>query len=453
MLSAMFRALLFFLSLGSAGAWAAAAVQPLTPLYTSVFGGERQVYSVRFFDSLGRPSANESVFFSNDACGYFENGGFSTSVKTDTTGTASVTFTARAQGITCWLTAQAGVSVTFNVFTYTLGQVSLAVSTSPIQVRATKPFTFTTHANAGAYPIYNADIAARIVPADAATIVPMTSGSDTGRDFTVTPSPSGKAFEVEAAYRGLTRRVSVAANDQPYQDMWWGGSAENGWGMSLVQHGERLFAVIYAYDAAGAPTWYVMPGGTWTVPGSVLTGPLYSPRGSAYSAYDVAKLDVGTPVGTATLTFNGADSAWLDYAIGAASGRKTITRQEFGPPESVAAPVEAGDMWWGGAAQNGWGIALLQQFRTLFGVWFTYDASGAPTWFVMPAGYWSGPSTWEGRIYRTMGSPWLGRTYDPSLLRSSDVGSFSLRFEPSGATMSYTIEGKPGTMALMRQPL
>ena len=40
---------------------AASSVQLLTPVNTSVLGGERQVYSVRFFDALGRPTAGETV--------------------------------------------------------------------------------------------------------------------------------------------------------------------------------------------------------------------------------------------------------------------------------------------------------------------------------------------------------------------------------------------------------
>ena len=447
----MFRALLFAVSLTlPAVAPAATTAQPLTPLNTSVLGGERQVYSARFFDALGRPAVGETVFFSNDACGWFENGGFSTSVLTDVTGTASVTFTARAQGITCWVVAQAGASVRFNVFTYTIGQVALAGSASPALAKPGQPITFTARALAGSYPIYNAEIGARVVPATAAAIVPA-GGSDTTKDFTVTPASPGGAFEVELVFRGLARRFAIAGNDAPYQDMWWGGSAENGWGMSVVQHGERLFPVIYAYDAAGAPTWYVMPNGAWNAARTSFTGALYSPRGSPYSSYDASKLAVGDAKGTATIAFEG-DGATLEYTIEGVAGRKAISRQPFGPPESVAAPVQAADMWWGGASQNGWGIALLQQYRTIFGVWFTYDASGAPTWFVLPAGYWSSASTWEGRVYRTAGSPWAGRAYDASVLRSTDVGWFTLRFEGGGATLTYAIDGKPGTMALMRQP-
>ena len=269
--------------------------------------------------------------------------------------------------------------------------------------------------------------------------------------YTVTRSTPG-AFEIVSSYRSITRRTQVAAAQGALQDMWWGGTGENGWGVSVVQHDERLFVAIYAYDASGAPTWYVMPGGTWNQQRTAISGALYSPRGSPYTAYDASKLVVGAPAGSATISFTGANDALLEYTIGTATGRKSITRQLFGPLESIAAPLQAGDMWWGGSDQNGWGLALLQQHRTLFGVWFTYDANGAPTWFVMPSGFWADAQTWQGRIYRATGSPWAGSAYDPSRLVTTEVGGFSLRFAGDSATMTYIIDGRSGTMALARQP-
>jgi hypothetical protein len=198
------RAFLFLLALLPTATWAATSAIPLTPLNTSVLGGERQVYSVRFFDALGRASVGETVSFSNDACGFFDNGGFSTSVVTDSTGTASVTFTARAQGITCWVVAQAGASVRFNVFTYTMGQVALTGTLSAAKPRPGLPFTLTARATAGVYPIYDADITARVVPAGAATVAAIVNGNDTSREFLVTPVSVGGAYEVELAFRGLT---------------------------------------------------------------------------------------------------------------------------------------------------------------------------------------------------------------------------------------------------------
>jgi hypothetical protein len=146
------------------------------------------------------------------------------------------------------------------------------------------------------------------------------------------------------------------------------------------------------------------------------------------------------------------DRATLSFALGASAGSKSLTRQPFGPSSTVVAPVAAGDMWWGGEAQNGWGIAILQQHSTLFAVWFTYDEAGVPTWFVMPAGFWRDASTWEGRLYRTTGSPWPGTPYDPGALRTFDVGGFTMRFAGDRATFAYTIEGRSGTLALERQP-
>jgi hypothetical protein len=211
------------------------------------------------------------------------------------------------------------------------------------------------------------------------------------------------------------------------QDLWWGGLGENGWGVSIVQHDEKLFAVIFAYDGNGMPTWYVMPGGQWNAARTVFTGALYSPRGAPYTAYDPARLDVGPPVGTLVLTFTDATHATLDYVINGMVGRKQITRQPFAQVLANTRPI-VGDMWWGGERQSGWGIAILQQFGTLFAAWFTYNEKGEPTWFVMPAGSWTATDTFEGRIYRTSSSRWLAMAYNTTSFRVADVGAFRVRF-------------------------
>ncbi|HSN20605.1 MAG TPA: hypothetical protein VLS49_08005, partial [Usitatibacter sp.] len=160
---------------------------------------------------------------------------------------------------------------------------------------------------------------------------------------------------------------------------------------------------------------------------------------------------VGSSVGQAALDFTDPANVALSYTIGGVSGRKVIAREPFGPVD-LSVGIEVGDMWWGGVSQNGWGIAVLQQYRTLFAVWFTYDADGAPVWYVMPSGRWSDAQTWEGRIYRTTGSPWLGRPYDPSLFRTTDVGSFRLRFSGDTGTFDYSIDGRTGSVPIERQP-
>src|SRR4029450_6916342 len=111
----------------------------------------------------------------------------------------------------------------------------------------------------------------------------------------------------------------------------------------------------------------------------------FIPSGAYFAAYDAGRHAIGAQVGTVTLDFASRDSATLSYTINGVSGTKGISRIAFGPPDST--PVGSyGDLWWGGTAQNGWGISINQQYRTLFSLWDTYDAEGGPTGFVMAAG-------------------------------------------------------------------
>ena len=71
--------------------------------------------------------------------------------------------------------------------------------------------------------------------------------------------------------------------------MWWAGLVENGWGVSITQHGSVQFNVFFVYDAAGKPLWYAMPGGSWNAAQNTYTGALYQPTSSPFSAYDATQ--------------------------------------------------------------------------------------------------------------------------------------------------------------------
>ena len=234
-------------------------------------------------------------------------------------------------------------------------------------------------------------------------------------------------------------------------DMWWGGTAENGWGLSIVQHVDTLFGALYIYDANGNPVWLVMPGGKWDATHTTYTGSLFEPIGSPYFAYDATKFVAGSVRGSLAITFLDNNNATIDYAIDSGSGHKVIQRQVFG--NGAAASVDYSDLWWGGSSQNGWGITIIQQGSTLFPVWYTYDANGKPFWYVMPGGTWNAAGdTYSGAIYRTTGSPWVGMIYDPTKLTVTTAGTYAIKFAGTGATFSYTADGHSGTMALVRQP-
>jgi hypothetical protein len=158
----------------------------------------------------------------------------------------------------------------------------------------------------------------------------------------------------------------------------------------------------------------------------------------------------GSALGPMKLTVQGADSATIDYTIAGVTGRKSVQRQVFGPVAQSPLSNLSG-MWWGGLAQSGWGVSIVQQNATLFAVWYTYDELNHPTWFVMPGGTWTGADTYEGRMYRTHGSPWLGHAYDASQLQVTDVGPYRIKFSGTNAALEYSVEGRTGTLALTRQ--
>jgi serine protease len=234
-----------------------------------------------------------------------------------------------------------------------------------------------------------------------------------------------------------------------YTDMWWVGESQNGWGVSISQHGLDQFIVIYAYDASGKPVWYVMSGGSWIPQQVAYTGALYQPTSSPFSNYNAAAFSVNAAVGSATVTYSSSSTAELSYTINGITGTKTIKRQVFGA-EDEPAPLQVGDLWWGGEAQNGWGLNITQQGRTLFPVWYTYDAAGKVTWYMVPGGVWTGTS-FTGDLYSTTGSPWLGRTYDPAILAVTKVGAMTLNFtNQSAATMTYTANGVTQSKSISR---
>jgi hypothetical protein len=233
-----------------------------------------------------------------------------------------------------------------------------------------------------------------------------------------------------------------------YQDLWWAGTAENGWGMSITQQGNALFTVLYVYDAAGRPQWVVMPAAEWNAASTTINGALYIPTGSSYAAYDPGRFAAGASVGTASVEFTGTNAAILRYTINGRSGTKSMSRQAFGTGAAIGNYT---DIWWGGASQNGWGISITQKGATFFAVWYTYDAQGRASWLVMPNGGYTSADTVSGTLYRTSGSPWLGTAYDPSRLAATPVGNLSFTFDATGARMRYSVDGVEGSIGIARQ--
>ena len=243
----------------------------------------------------------------------------------------------------------------------------------------------------------------------------------------------------------------VAQGPLDYTDMWWAGTSENGWGISVTQHGPIQFNVIFAYDELGKSLWYVMPGGNFNAAGNVFTGSLYLPTSSPFSAYDKNRFVIGAPVGIATITYTGQNTATLAYTINGISATKSIQRQVFSA-ETSGPNLRINDLWWATFAEDGWGMNIAQQGRVLFPVWYTYDAAGKATFFTVQAGSWRG-TVWSGTVYAHASSAWLGVPYNPAPFTATIVGNMTLDFsDASNATMTYTVNGITQVKTIQRQP-
>lgn len=120
---------------------------------------------------------------------------------------------------------------------------------------------------------------------------------------------------------------------------------------------------------------------------------------------------------------------------------------------SVAGPTtDYTDLWWN-PNESGWGLNLTQHpSNIIFGVWYTYEADGTRTWFVMPNGTWSASNIYSGPLYATTGPSFAG-AFSASSVQSRQVGSATLTFTSTGAgTFAYVVDGVSGTKLIQRQP-
>ena len=279
--------------------------------------------------------------------------------------------------------------------------------------------------------------------AEASAIVSYASLPTTGGlSLNVNGASMTNGLNTPTNFAGVTGFIpaSAAAGPLDYSDMWWVGESENGWGMSIQQHGNIQFNAIYVYDAAGKPTWYVMPTGIWNANFTTYSGLIYQPTSAPLNSYNKDNFVVGTSPGSVTLTFTSSSTATLQYTINNISGTKTLKLQDF---TGGSAPMVVSDIWWAGATQDGWGINFVQHGGIVFGVWYTYGLDGKPIWYVLPNGTWSG-NTYSGALYSTTGSVWLGANYNPALLTPKEVGTLSFVFtNSSNATMNYSFSDGP----------
>ncbi|MBL8516623.1 MAG: hypothetical protein JNM76_06610 [Betaproteobacteria bacterium] len=244
------------------------------------------------------------------------------------------------------------------------------------------------------------------------------------------------------------RKVTTGTQISNYQGAWWAGAGENGWGLSLIQHGQTLAAGWYYFNAQGQPTWAIVPGCSWNTTNTVCTGNVTTSTGSWLGNY--TGIQSQNVIGTFTFSFTGPTTGTMNWSIGGVPGTKTISRLNYASGVSPSG-IDYTDIWWGGASQNGWGVALLQQGGVLAGAWYTYNQQNQPVWYLINGGTWTNSNVFTAPLTRATGSPLIGATYNPSLLNASTAGTVTITFtDAANATMSYTVDGVTQTKSISR---
>jgi hypothetical protein len=125
--------------------------------------------------------------------------------------------------------------------------------------------------------------------------------------------------------------ASNRSQNSNFQDLWWGGPAESGWGVNLAHQGGIIFATLFTYDAAGRPLWLSMSEGRGTT-GAAFTGALYRSTGPAFNAVPFTPITAAnlTQVGNMSFSFTDGNTGTMTYTVNGVQVTKSIRRLEFG---------------------------------------------------------------------------------------------------------------------------
>ena len=301
----------------------------------------------------------------------------------------------------------------------------------------------------GGYTVFGEVSASSLSVVDAIARLPITNAGGAFSQLPIIGTPGGGGI----IKSNLMIVNSVTRSPNSYQGLWWNAN-ESGWGMSVTQHADVIFAAIYTYDGAGLPTWYVIPNCPLKVtesPVAVIacTGDIYavtgaSPPGTPWNGAG----KVTTKVGSGTLTFPKFSEGTFNFDINGIFGFKAITEQIFAAGSTPPA-VDYTDLWWN-PGESGWGISLTQQFGTIFAAWYTYDDNFKAVWYVVPNCPVNGAGC-SGALYRVSGgepifTAWNGT--NPAVVVGNVTFAFS---DVANGAMNYTINGVTSSRAITRQ--
>lgn len=283
----------------------------------------------------------------------------------------------------------------------------------------------------------------------------------TPTDLTATP------YSVSASF------VNATTN---YTSLWWGGSAESGWGMNLNHQGNAMFATMFNYENAGLgqqnPNMWLVASLSRSGTSSTYSGRLLRVRGPAFNATPFPGNAFSfVDVGPLSVTFSGDSAGTLTYSVqGDGTGgngstvTKTISRQAFGTlpvceftgSDRSFATQNFQDLWWN-PAESGWGINFTHQSNTIFATLFTFEPgvgnNNKGLWLTASMTRQSG-GVYSGQLVKVTGSAFDAVPFVPlnPAVNATIVGNMRVEFtDGNTGTLTYDVNGQSVTKSIQRE--
>ena len=110
-------------------------------------------------------------------------------------------------------------------------------------------------------------------------------------------------------------------------------------------------------------------------------------------------------------------------------------------------------IWWAYPAESesGWGINFSHDGDVVFATWFTYDADGAPVWYVVAA-MKTGSNVYSGTLYTGTGPAFSAMPWSPAQVAPVAAGTATIAFADfNRATFAYTVGAVSQQKEITRQ--
>ena len=126
--------------------------------------------------------------------------------------------------------------------------------------------------------------------------------------------------------------MARGASTTDYTDQWW-NAGESGWGVSVFQQWDTIFACFFVYGADGKPTWFVAvatPQAGGAAGHDLFTGKLYVTTGPYFGGPFNSAPVVEREAGTFTFDASAVNAATIGYVVDGTPVQKNVTRQTWG---------------------------------------------------------------------------------------------------------------------------